>query len=186
MKMKLKWITLALVAMLSMSVLTACQTNQDSTGSSNAQQQDIALSKFHQAVKDAYGENYIPSMEFTKEELSERFGVSEDWYDDAFAEGPMMSGHVDTFVAIKAKDGKAEEVEKALNAYRDTQINDTLQYPMNIEKVNASKVLKQGNYVFFVMLGGFGEEETEEQAKKYAEEQTQIGVDAINKVLSGK
>ena len=37
----------------------------------------------------------------------------------------MISAHVDTFIAIKAKEGKGEEVEKALTSYRDYLINDS-------------------------------------------------------------
>ena len=41
--------------------------------------------------------------------------------------------------------------EKALTSYRDYLINDSLQYPMNVPKVNASSVLREGDYVFFVI-----------------------------------
>ena len=32
------------------------------------------------------------------------FGISEDLYEESIAEGPMISVHVDTFLAFKAKE----------------------------------------------------------------------------------
>ena len=49
---------------------------------------------------------------------------------------------VDDLVEVLAEDFEdAEEaVEEALNAYRDMNVNDTMQYPMNVGKVQASRV----------------------------------------------
>ncbi len=94
----------------------------------------------------------------------------------------MISAHVDTFIAIKAKEGKGEEVEKALTSYRDYLINDSLQYPMNVPKVNASSVLREGDYVFFVMLGQIKDDMAEEEDMlKQAQESNQLAIDAIKK-----
>lgn len=65
----------------------------------------------------------------------------------------MISVHVETFVGIKAKEGKAGDVAKELEAYRKKQIEEAVQYPMNMTKLEASQVITHGDYVFFVMLG---------------------------------
>ena len=106
------------------------------------------------AITDKIGENYWPTMALDPEMLESAFGVTPDMYDDYLAEMPMISTNVDTLVIVKAKEGQADAVEEVLTAYRDTLVNDTMQYPMNIGKIQASRVEKIGNYVCFVQLGG--------------------------------
>lgn len=105
------------------------------------------------AVVDALGENYLPDMALTPDLLEAAFGITPDMYEDYMAEMPMISANVDTLLIIRAKDDKVDEVEQALNAYRDAKISDTMQYPMNIGKIQASRVEKIGNYLCFVQLG---------------------------------
>ena len=66
----------------------------------------------------------------------------------------MISANVDTLLIIRAKDDKVKDVEDALNAYRDVQVNDALQYPKNVGIVQASRVESIGNYVCYLQLGG--------------------------------
>ena len=101
-------------------------------------------------------------------------------YEEAIAEISMMSVHVDTFVAIKAKEGQADAVEQKLTEYREYLLNDTLQYPMNIPKIQASQVVREGDYVFFVQLGHVENDmlDEDELLKKY-QESNQLAVDAI-------
>ena len=88
--------------------------------------QEPELSDIVQAVKDAYGENYLPSMEITEDMMSDIYGVNMDNVDEFIAEAPAISAHVDTFIAVKAKEGKGEEVEKIQyvdEAYFDTSMD---------------------------------------------------------------
>lgn len=147
---------------------------------------DVPLSEIHEAVKAAYGDNYIPSMEYDTASIEEIFGIKEEWYDDIIAEGPLMSVHVDTFVAVKASDGNEDNVKSALDNYRDNLINNTLQYPMNIGKIQGSQVVQYDNYVFFLQLGVIPDEvldQDEEAVVEAAKEQNQIAIDAIEKLL---
>lgn len=126
------------------------ESTSETTSASDSSGQDAAvdekLTQIHQAVKDAY-EEYIPSAPYDQAALEDLFGVSSDLYDSYIAEGPMISVHVETFVGIAAKEGKGEEVEQALNEYRDNLLADTLQYPMNLVKIQASQVIRHGDYV---------------------------------------
>lgn len=106
------------------------------------------------AVLNALGDDYFPNMALMPDMLETQFGITSDMYDDYFAEMPMISTNVDTLLIIRAKDDKVKEVEDALDAYRDLQINGALQYPMNIGKVQGSRIERIGNYVCFVQLGG--------------------------------
>ena len=106
------------------------------------------------AIVESIGENYFPNMPLDPEMLEMNFGISSDMYDDYLAEMPMISTNVDTLLIIKAKNDKVEAVEEALNTYRDAKVSDTMQYPMNVGKIQASRIERIGDYVCFVQLGG--------------------------------
>lgn len=106
------------------------------------------------AILEQVGDNYFPDMALMPDMLEAQFGITADMYDDYFAEMPMISANVDTLLIIRAKDGMVEDVEAALEAYRDVQVNGALQYPKNLGVVQASRIEKIGNYVCFSQLGG--------------------------------
>ena len=160
------------------------EDTQDSeeAGSSQAEASDEKLNEIYAAVKEAYGERYIPSMELDSEMLENIYGISRDWYEACIAEGPMISAHVETFMGFKAVSGHEEDIAAALYDYRDQQLTDGMQYPMNLPKLEASQVLEEDGYVFFVMLGSAdteAEEQGEEAALESAKANNQIGVDVI-------
>ena len=160
----------------------AASAAQDSQAAASS----VSVSSIVDAVKSAYGQTYLPQMDLTAEDIEARYGIKADDYDEAVAQVAMISTQVDTFVAVKAKDGKADAVVSALNAYRDDLVNNSMQYPMNVPKVNASKVYQNGNYVFFIMLGEFAPEDADEAAAvAFHEEQNQIAVTAIDGALAG-
>lgn len=111
------------------------------------------MQQIKDAVVEVLGDNYWPDTAIPPEMLEGNFGISSDMYEDYLAESPMISANVDTLLIIKAKDDKVEDVEKALNNYRDALVNDTMQYPMNLGKIQASRIERYGNYVCFVQLG---------------------------------
>ena len=106
------------------------------------------------AVVEALDGDYWPDTAMLPDMLEMTFGLTADMYEDYMAEAPMISANVDTLLIVRAKDDKVEAVREALDAYRETQINDTMQYPMNVGKVQASRVETMGSYVVFVQLGG--------------------------------
>lgn len=164
----------------SSSSSTGSTSSSTSSSSTSSMPSNVALKDVHEAVKKAYGEDYLPSMEIPKEQLAEVYKLTTDNIEEVIAEGPMISTHVDQFIAIKAKEGKGADVEKELNAYRDTLVNDSMQYPMNQGKVKASEVFRNGDYVFFVMLGKIDEGENDESgALEFAKNEVKKGVDAI-------
>ncbi len=157
-------------------------------GSSESAAESAALNSVVEAVKEAYGDSYLPSMQLTQQDIADRYGLNAEDYTAAVAEVAMISTQVDTFVAVEAKEGKAETVKAALESYRDSLVNDSMQYPMNVPKVNASQVYQNGNYVFFLMLGDFAPDDMsddEEASLKFYQEQNQIAVKAIDEALAG-
>jgi hypothetical protein len=158
-------------------ILTGCTYNNDSN----------KLEKIHSAIKETYGKNYIPSRSLDENFLSDVVGVKKEYIENYIAEGPMTSSCVDTFIGIKAKKGKAGEVENALKTYRNSLIKNTNLYPMNTAKLQASQVLVHKDYIFFIVLGEF-EEQTEQTDKDIllalATIQIEKGTQAIKKVFS--
>lgn len=138
------------------------------------------------AVVEALGENYWPNMQLDPEMLQTFYGIGSELYEDYMAETPMISANVDTLVIVKAKADKVDAVEKALNAYRDNQINNALQYPMNMGKVQASSVEKIGNYVIFAQLGGDvmnAMEISDEAVITQCQEANKLAIDTIRQKL---
>ena len=150
-----------------------------------ALQSNAELDAFHAKAKEIVGENYRPSMPYDTVMLEEVFGVKPEWYDAAIAEGPMMSAHVDKLVAIHATEGNLENVQNALKAYRETIVNDTMNYPMNVNRIQASIVETVGDYVLFVMVGNVDETQFELDDEMIAAlaEQNQLVVDAAKEIL---
>ena len=145
-----------------------------------------ALQSAKKAVTDALGDNYWPDSEIPEEMLNDTYGISADLYDADLGESPMISVNVDTLLIIHAKDGKVEDVENALNAYRDHQVNDTMQYPMNLGKIQASRIERVGDYVCFVQLGAdtsAAEEQGDEAVITYCQEQNELALEAIRQTL---
>lgn len=131
------------------------------------------------AVVEAVGEeNYWPDMPMDGETFQVFFGLTDDLYDDYMAESPMISTNVDTLVIVKAKEGQTDAVYDLLNTYRDNKVNDTMQYPMNIGKIQASMLEKVGDYVIFVQLGGMTPDE-EEAALAQCQEANQKAMEAL-------
>ena len=184
-----KILVLILVGVLSLSILAGCTAEngdkdivEDDGIVEVDPEKEVSLEEIHQAVKEEYGEDYIPDMEILPEDLENMTGLDESHIESYIAELPMINVHVDTFIAIQAKAGKADEVEKALEEYRRSLVEDSMQYPMNIGKVNASKIVRHGDYVFFLMLGKIEnrEEVSEEEALEFAEAEVKRAVDVVD------
>ena len=149
------------------------------------QKEDVSLTEIVAAVKKAYGDGYLPNMTIDQDVLAEQYGIKKSMYEEVIAEGPMLSFQIDTFIAVKAKEGKAE-VKAAMEKYKQYLLDESMQYPMNASKIPATQVYRFGNYVFFSMLvSPQGEEpESEEAYLEAAKKQNQIAYDTIAKFFS--
>lgn len=95
------------------------------------------LADAYEAVRDVYGEDYLPNTVIPADLLESVYGVNPEYVAQFVAEQPMISMHPDLFIGIEATEGNAEAVEAALQAYQEYLINDSMQYPMNLAKVSA-------------------------------------------------
>lgn len=175
-----------MAASLALASLTGCSSpsaGKEPTSQETEAAVSVSLDDVLNKVKEAYGEDYIPSTAMDEQMLNDIIGLSPELYESYVAEMPMISTFVETFIGVKAKEGQGDGVEKALTEYRDRLVNDTMQYPMNVSKIQASQVVRHGDYVFFVMLGGPDDaalEQGDEAALKSAEENNKIAIDVVD------
>ena len=140
------------------------------------------MNAIRQAVVDVMGDNYWPDMQIPAEYL-ETYGLTSDMYVDFWGEMPMISTNVDTIIIIKAAEGQSETVEEVLNAYRDVQVNNTMQYPMNVGKVQASRIEVIGDYACFIQLGADTIDLEDEDAIRHCQEHNEMALEAIERVV---
>ena len=154
-------------------------------GTDSAQGWSEEMEGLRAVVVEAVGtDEYWPNMPIDQEMLETFYGLTSDMYEDYMAESPMISANVDTLMIVRAKEDKADEVESALTAYREALVNDSLQYPQNLGKIQASQVEKIGNYVIFVQLGGSAiESDKEEDALKLCQEANEKAIEAIRNIV---
>lgn len=148
--------------------------------------QESSLMYLRDAVAEALGEDYWPDSVMEPEYVQDLYGLKPDMYEDIFVETPMIGTNVDTLIIVQAKEDRVEDVEKVLGNYREGEINNTMQYPMNIGKVQASRIETIDNYVFFIQLGGSSvdaEEEGEEKVMELSREQNEKALEAIRQAL---
>lgn len=149
------------------------------TGANVNKEKQEELDKIHEAVVKAY-EEYLPNMPYDAAYIKESFGVEEGWYDAFVAEGPMITMHVDTFLAFHPTEGNKESIVTALEKHKEFLVNESFQYPMNMGKVAAATVVEEGDYVYFIMLGTIDNDMTDDDKRIEAfKEQNEIAIEAI-------
>ena len=146
---------------------------------------DVSAKVLVEAVASELGDEYWADMELAPEYLEDWYGISSDLYEEYYGQTPMISANVDALIVVKAAEDKKEKVEEALCAYRDKLVNDTMQYPSNIPKIQASMIETYGNYVCFVQLGrSMNNQEDEEEAMKVCMEANEQALSIIKKELT--
>lgn len=165
--------------------------NEESAAGENnsSETADVSMEDLKAAVVQVLGDDYWPNTDIDEEMLASAYGITSDMYDDYFGQIPMISTNVDTLIIVKAKEDKIEEVETALNEYRDLNVENGFQYPMNVGKVQASRIETLGNYVCFVQLGADtvnASEQGDEAVIAQCLEANEKAIDAIERTLRGE
>lgn len=188
------------------AVMAACGNSSAENGSGAAQESaaaesveeessgyrdDVAVEDIQAAVAQELGDNYWPDTDVPAELLEDMFGIKEEMYEEIIAQTPMISTNVDTLIIVKAKEGSEQQVEDALNAYKEYNTTEALQYPMNMGKVQAAQIEAFGRYVCFVQLGAEvpmeeegDSEESDAAAIKHCEQENAKALAAIEKMLT--
>ena len=165
---------------------TTSTTEESTPGTEENLSTDETLNEAYAAVKEAYGENYYPNFPVEEAYLTEMMGIAAEDIETFVGETSMISVNVDTFIGIKAVEGKGDAVKEAVLAFQESQISDSMQYPMNIARIANSVVYANGDYVFYFILGPLYdvEEPDEEEEAKFYQEQGVIGTEALDKVFA--
>ncbi len=161
---------------------SAGSSSGDISGSdSNDKNSTLSAKGLRDAVAKAYGENYLPDQAMDAEMIESEFGLTKDMYDEVVAEAPLIGFHPDRLVIVKPKKGKEANVKRALEDALLVMKEQQMQYPVNVAKVNAGKVLEKDGYYCFMILGQTDDtSENDNDAAKFAEKQIDIGVKAFN------
>ncbi len=166
----------------------AVLNNNIATEVQAAKKKTPSVKKIRKAIVNEFGDNYKPDVSLSDEETSQRFEITTSLYTDIIAEVPMISINIDTLVIAKAKNKNArKKLKKQLLSYKKDQIENSMQYPMNLLKLHASTVYVKDNYVFFIMLGlidsSIEQTGTDEQIIEAYKAENKRAVDAINSVF---
>lgn len=140
------------------------------------------LGMFRDALRDVYGDKYYPDTEMTEEQIREELGLDESLYEEVYAENTAENERPDTFIAVKAKSGKVDEVKEKLTAYKQRLIDEN-SFDANADKLNAAEVYSEGDYVFFVLLGDVDDGTSSEGFAEALGKEVQRGIDAIKEAL---
>lgn len=160
---------------------SAASSSASKPSASEQSPQDIV-----KAIAKAYGEDYLPDSPMDEELIYGYFSVDKNLVESVYGETPMISVNPDQVFVMKAVSGKGAELEKELNKARDQYVETAMVYPKDMAKLSASRVVRKGDYVAFLMVGAPDEtSETDEAAIKFAQKEIQKGVDAFNKAVKG-
>lgn len=165
------------------SVQSAASDGSSQSGtllsSSSEVRKQVDLSAVRDKMMEVYGISY-PDNPMTRAEVVAMTQVPDELIDEFVADQSKADDQADAFIAIKAKEGKSEDLLGYMEVYLRSVQAMTTQYPNDLPKLNAARLVHKGDYVFFVMLGSEKlDEETGLPSNEHAVEQIQKGVDAI-------
>lgn len=144
-----------------------------------------------QFLKESFGSMYVPDMQMQEDAayMQDTLGLDASWYDAAYVEVPMMSFGADKFIMIHPTEGNLENVQNAMESYKQAQIADTFQYPSTMTQRQAALVATIGDYVCYMIFTGFAgdlwEMDEASQIQAYAEANDQVK-QMIAAVVSGE
>lgn len=145
--------------------------------------QNRNLDEFAMALKEELGGDYLPDTVIDSKEIEEMTGITSDMYEDIYGEKSMMDINPDIFIAVKAKENKADEVKKLLNDYKEKMIAEN-KTDENTDFINSTQVMQQDNFVFLFLLGKNDLSDAMESAGDKIENGIQRAEEVIKNMLS--
>ena len=144
MKKRMIWNTAAALAIVLIAGAIVVKWKSDNTS---------LLYQAHGAIKETYGDFYIPNKEISLEALVFDYGLPMADAEDFIAECAMMTSNVDLFIGIKAHRDKGEVFANALESLKMEMVFNNRTNAAKLAKIKASEVYRFGDYVFFMVLG---------------------------------
>lgn len=155
-------------------------------GAGQGEQQFYTLTELEKEVKNLLGDSYWPEVNLSTSELEKLTGITEDMYVDFLAERQILEAHIDTMIIIHAKEDYVGDIERNLEAYRSSVIEQNKNYPQNLGKAKASRMETINNYVCFVQLGGdttFLADKGQEAVIKYCLEENERALYVLEQAI---
>ena len=141
----------------------------------------VTIDDIVHTMMDTFGNNYIPTMPLDADMFNMQLGIdnakASEYYSEFYAGVPMMGTHVDKLFIVKTTD--SNKMSETFAAYMKSQIEDTMQYPMNVSKLENYVITTQGDYVILFILGGYTDE-TPSVTEGLTEEQLAAEQERIN------
>lgn len=151
-------LSLVLAAAFMLSV-AACGTQKDASGTIKDDQsiQDV-LDAVDAKFKEKHGGDYgavAMKMPIDDQYLSDFVDLDTTAYDEYAGAVSMSMTNSDALFAVKAKEGKADVVQQALEKRLSDLIAQYEFYPVNgsYDRAKAGEVYIKGNYVFLIVVG---------------------------------
>ena len=142
---------------------------------------EVTMNMIVETMRNIYGNMYLPSMELDAESFNMLLGIdsskASELYSEFYASVPMIGTHVDKLFVVKTND--TTKMEGVFKSYMDAQIADTMQYPMNVSKLQNYSLNVYGEYVVLAILGGYTSEVPTNDGTK-TPEQIETEQEAIN------
>lgn len=162
-------LTLLAVTIVSTSFV-ACSSKTETPGTSGQTTAGVTLTEgtTPQTIIDKIAEEIGIQMPSPIDDatLSDMFYISSDMVEEYYGLMSMTMTSSDNLVAIKAADGKLEDVVSGLEKRKEDVINSFAQYlPDQYEKAQAGKVITKGDYAFLVIIGDYEKGFDKEMAK---------------------
>jgi hypothetical protein len=147
---------------------------------------NVDIMEVFEAVKNEMGDGYTADRTLAEQDFKDMFGIAPDDMESSFGQISAMSMSLDFFIAVKAKPGKADAVEKALQDWRTGQIDAGVLYPFQMAKMKASQLVRHGDYVFLLVAGTqyAGDDPSEENLYEFAKTENQKAVDVVNQMFA--
>lgn len=183
MKNRIKW--MAMAAMLAAAcVFSACQKSVDvenTTTPSDVEMvstQDIGVETIAQEVKLAYGASFVPTEHLSAAQIEQMFSIGSGMYEEAYV--LIAKGNTPDLCAIfSGSKDMVDQIEVALNKYRNSMVNKASEGKQYDWMVQGSKVIRYDSYVALFILG----DKEEIIDLNTAREQNDIGCNTMKRVL---
>lgn len=159
------------------SILISC-TPKESEVKANV----LDIKVIYSGIKEAFGDDYLPDTSLSLDELVELTGVEKDSIDEYIAEVSNNDDIIDTFIAINTKVSTSYDAAQKFLSYKEKLDEQASEYPDNYAKIKASKVVRKGDTVFFIMIGKNNSIENQEsqEAVDFSEMEVQRAEAIIN------
>lgn len=192
-----KFLALILSGVLVALSLASCGSNEGSSHEGSSSESsvsaaaDVTAAEVFDAINNAFAEKYedlegaIANMPMDVDDatLQEKFGIDPSEVEDYKGQIAGMMTNCDMLIVVKAKEGELDNVVTGLQKAKE---NQTLQFESygvmgNLERLDAAKVVTNGNFAALLMVGVMDDEA---ETADFTED-VKLAEDTFNDTING-